>query len=256
MTDYNFQAKTRTADVKKIREEGFVPAIIYGKGFDNQVLQVDKVLFARLFKEAGGSNIVNLNIDEKNQEKVLIHDVQVDPVLNSIVHVDFYKVDMKKKIKTEIPLEYIGESVLVVEQEGSFITNKSEVSVECLPTDLVDHIDVDISGLTDFEQNLKVTDIKAPAGIEILDDSEEMIAMVQPPRSEEELEALEEEVVEDIDAIEVEDKGKEEEEGGEGAEGEEGDEKDGKAEEGNDKKEGKGEKREGAREEKKEKKDK
>ncbi len=255
MTDYNFQAKTRTSDLNKIREEGFVPAIIYGKDFDNKNLQVDKVMFARLHKEAGGSNIVDLNIDEKDQEKVLIQDVQVDPVTNDIVHVDFYKVDMKQKIKTDIPLEFTGESILVVEQEGSFITSKSEVSVECLPTDLVDHIKIEISGLIEFDQNIKVADIKAPSGIEILEDPEELVAMIQPPRSEEELDALEEEVVEDIEAIEVEEKGKDDEEGEEGedsAEGEEGEnkEKSGKSDE------AKGGKKEGAREEKKPKKDK
>jgi len=246
MTDIHFQTKTRTHDLNKIRKEGFVPAILYGKDFDNINLQVDKVLFARLFKEAGSSNIIDLSIDEKNQEKVLIQDVQVDPVTEEIVHIDFYKVNMKQKIKTEIPLEFVGESVLVVEQEGSFITNKSEVSVECLPTDLVNHIKIDISGLTNFEQNIKVVDIKSPNGIEILDDPEEVVAMVQPPRSEEELEALEEEVIEDVEAVEVEEKGKEDEEGEESVEGEDGDK-----EKRDDEK--KGEKKEGAKEEKKDK---
>lgn len=225
MTDYSFEAKERKEELSKIREEGYIPAVVYGKGFENKNLMVDKVLFARLYKEAGGSNIVNLTIDNKNTEKVLIHDVQIDPVTDDILHIDFYKINMKQKIKAGIPLEYTGESVLVVEQEGSFISNKNEVEVECFPTDLVDHIDVDISALTDFEQNLKVADIKAPSGIEILDDPEEVIALVQPPRSEEELEALDEEVVEDIESVEVEEKGKEDEEGAEGAEAEESKEK-------------------------------
>jgi len=251
MTDYSFQAKTRTEDLNKIREDGFIPAVIYGKDFDNKNLQVDTILFSRLYKEAGGSNIITLNIDDKDQEKVLIHDVQIDPVSDNIVHIDFYKVNMKQKIKTSIPLEFTGESILVVEQEGSFITNKSEVEVECLPTDLVDHIEIDISGLIDFDQNLKVSDIRTPSGVEILDDLEEMIAMVQPPRSEEELEALEEEVVEDVESVEVEDKGKEDEEGEEGEEPAGGE--DNKK---SDDEEVKNEKKEGAREEKKEKKDK
>ena len=122
----------------------------------------------------------------------------------------FRSVDMKEKIKTEIPLEFIGETILVVDQEGSLIVNKDALEVECLPSDLVDHIDVDISSLTDFDQNIKVSDIIVPTTIEILDEPEEVVALVQPPRSEEEMEALEEAVVEDVEAVEVE-QGKEEE---------------------------------------------
>lgn len=221
MTDFKFKAEKRDEKVKETRKAGLIPAILYGKNFDNVNLSLNKFDFAKLYKEAGSSNLIDLSFDDQNI-KTLIHDVQIDPIKENIVHVDFYKVDMKQKITTEVPLEFVGETVLVVEQEGSFIASKDSLEVECLPTDLVDHIDVDISHLTDFEQNIKVSDIKIPAGIEILNDPEEIVALVQPPRSEEELAELEKEVVEDVEAVEVEHKGEEAAEGAEKAEGEEG----------------------------------
>jgi large subunit ribosomal protein L25 len=220
MTDFKFATTERKDSAKAARSNGMIPAVIYGNDYKNQNLCLEEVGFARLYKEAGTSNLVDLKVAD-DDIKVLIHDVQHHPVSGKILHVDFYKVNMKEKIKTEIPLEFTGESTLVIDQEGSFIVNRDHVEVECLPSDLVDHINVDISGLTDFEQNIKVADLKIPEGLEILDDSEEVVALVQPPRSEEELEALDEAVVEDVEAVEVEEHGKEEEEGEEGAEGEE-----------------------------------
>lgn len=218
MTDFTFEADKVDSKAKDLRNQGKIPAIIYGKSFDNQKLAVDETKFNRLFKDAGSSNLVDLKVGG-DSEKVLIHDVQFHPLSGKILHVDFLKINMKEKITTEIPLEIVGETPLVIEQEGSLITNKDAVEVECLPNDLVDHIKVDISVLTDFDQNIKVSDIKVPSGIEILDDPEEVIVLVQPPRSDEELEALEEAVVEDVEAVEVEQKGEEAAEGEEGAEG-------------------------------------
>lgn len=220
MADFKVSAEKRNQPAKEIRMNKKIPAIIYGKNYKNVNLALDEVTFNRIYKEAGSSNLIDLIFDGESA-KVLVHDVQQHPVSEEILHVDFLKIDMKEKIKTEIPLEFVGETPLVIEQEGSLITNKDAVQVECLPNDLVDHIKVDISVLTEFEQNIKVSDIKAPQGVEILDDPEEVVALVQPPRSDEEIEALEEEVVENVEAVEVEEKGKEEEaaEGEEPAEG-------------------------------------
>ena len=212
MPDFKFEAKSRQGDATVTRNSGFIPAVLYGKDFKNINIALEKVSFGHLLKEAGSSNLIDLNIEDESY-KTLIHDIQLHPVSGEIVHIDFYKVDMKQKITTEIPLEFVGESILVIEQEGSFIANKDSIEVECLPTDLVDHIDVDISHLNNFEQNIKIADIKAPTGIEVLDDAEEVIALVQPPRSDEELAELEEEVKEDVEAVEVEHKGDETAEG-------------------------------------------
>ncbi|MFA7244079.1 MAG: 50S ribosomal protein L25 [Patescibacteria group bacterium] len=214
MTDFTFSAEKREENAKKIRNAGKIPAIIYGKGFDPINISVDETAFNRLFRDAGSSNLVDLGVGDQ-KIKVLIHEIQTNPVTEKIEHIDFYKVNLKEKIKTEIPLEIIGETDLVINQEGSMIMNKDAVEVECLPSDLVDHIDVDVSVLTDFEQNIKVGDLRVSDKIEILDDPEEVVVIVQPPRSEEELEALNEEVVENVEAVEVEGEKAEGEEAGE-----------------------------------------
>ncbi|MEK7447724.1 MAG: 50S ribosomal protein L25, partial [Patescibacteria group bacterium] len=100
------------------------------------------------------------------------------------------------KITASIPLNFTGDSKAVIDLSGSLITNKSEVEVECLPADLPHEIEVDISVLEDFEAVIHVKDIKVPEGVEIKDDLEETVALVEPPRSEEELAELEEPVEE------------------------------------------------------------
>jgi len=134
----------------------------------------------------------------------LVHEVQIDPVTMKAIHIDFYKVNMKEKIKTEIPIKKIGESSAVVDLEGILVTNRDEVEVECLPADLIPEIEVDLSALKTFDDVIKVSNLKVPATIEILDDPEEVVFLVQPPRSEEELAELEEKPEEDVEAVEVE----------------------------------------------------
>jgi len=211
MTEFKIEAKLREGKPNKARREGFVPAIIYGSNFENKKIALDKINFLRIFKEAGTSNLIDVAIDGEKELSTLVHEIQYDPIKNDILHVDFFKVNMKEKIHAEIPLEFIGDSPAVLNLEGSLITSKDSIEVECLPGDLVSEIQIDVSGLDDFEKNIKVTDIKVPTGLEIIDDPDEVVAYVQEPRSEEELEALETEVVEDVEAVEVEEKGADEE---------------------------------------------
>lgn len=209
MTDYKLEAKKRESKGNKTRSEGFVPGIIYGKGFDSTKVALERVSFLRLYKEAGSSNLIDVEVDGEKGIKTLIHEVQLDPITSAIIHVDFFKVNMKEKIHAEVPLKFVGDSPAVINLEGSLITSKDKIEVECLPSDLIPELEVDISSLDDFEKNIKISDLKVPAGVEILDDPEEMVVFVQEPRSEEELEELETEVVEDVSAIEVENKGEE-----------------------------------------------
>ncbi|MEI6498956.1 MAG: 50S ribosomal protein L25 [bacterium] len=206
MSDYKIEAQLRTEKINKVRAENLIPGVIYGKGFKNISLSMKKVEIDNLFRHAGTSNLVEVAVDGKKY-KTLIHDTEIEPIRNSIIHVDFYKVNMKEKITAEIPLKFINESPAVVNLDGSLITPVDSIEVECLPGDLISEIEVDLSSLENFEKDIRVSDIKLAEGITILSDPEEIIAFVQEPRSEEELEALDAEVVENIDAIEVENKG-------------------------------------------------
>ncbi|MFA5157840.1 MAG: 50S ribosomal protein L25 [Patescibacteria group bacterium] len=217
--EYDLSANTRGEQkAKHLRNDKKIPAVIYGNDYESRSIAVNALTFNKVFEEAGESALINLKIDDEPKLKVLVHDIQIDAVTGGIIHVDFYKVNMKEKIKTAIPIVEIGESSAVVDLEGALITNKDEVEVECLPADLIPEIEVDISVLKTFEDVIKVSDLKVSAGIEILDDPEEVVFLIQPPRSEEEMAELEEEVKEDVEAVEVE--GAKPAEGEEGAEGE------------------------------------
>ena len=190
--------------VKSLRNDGLIPVVLYGKDFKTQSLSVKKTDLEKVLSKAGTSTIVDLEIEGGDNHKILLHEPQRDAVYSRILHVDFYKVNMKVKIHTEIPLEFVGISAAVEDLEGNLITNKDALEVECLPDDLVNHIEVDISVLKTFEDIIKVEDLEIPAGIEVQDEKEEIIAQVTPPRSEEELEAMETETAADEEKEKIE----------------------------------------------------
>jgi len=207
---------------RHLRTQGLVPAVVYGREDKPFNITLDRKIFKRIYGEAGTSALIDLKVGDKSSFKVLAHDVQVHPVTGEPVHVDFYKVKMDEEITTEIPLEFFGESDAVKTMDGSLMTNRDNVEVECLPADLISEIKVDISVLKTFEDTITVADLDVPSSIKILTEPEEVIAFVEEPRSEEELEELEEsaadqekEAIEQIAG----------EEGTEGEDGEEGAEK-------------------------------
>lgn len=191
------KANSRDIYGKKLatsRKNGQVPAVVYGNQKDNQSVFVDGHDFSRAFLHAGHSTIVELKVEDGASENVLIHDIDSDPVTNEIRHIDFYRVNMNKAIRTEVPLHFVGEAPAVFQQEGSLFKNIEEVEVVTLPANLPPQIEVDISGLDDFSKTIHVSDLKVGEAVEILTDMEQLVCKVEPPRSEEELAALEEEV--------------------------------------------------------------
>ncbi len=205
--------------VKKLRKNGEIPAVIYGRGQKPQSLTLNSIEFSKIYGEAGSSSLIDLSISDKPAVKVLSHEPDLNPVTGASIHVDFYRVRMDEKIKTEIPLEFIGESEAVTQLDGSLVTNRDNVEVECLPADLIPNIEVDISTLKTFEDSICVKDLKVPTALEVITDAEEVVASVEEPRSEEELAELEESAAdEEKEALEK----MEEEAKAETVEGEEG----------------------------------
>jgi len=217
---YKLSVKERTLigkKVKNLRKDGLIPAVMYGHGTKPTSITIDRRTFDKIYDDAGTSALIELKIDDKAPVKVLSREPQIDPVYSTTLHVDFYKVRMDEKIKTEIPLEFIGESEAVETLDGSLVTNRDSVEVECLPNDLVSQIEVDLSVLKTFEDSITVADLKVPSGIEVMTEPEEVIAVVEEPRSEEELAELEETNAADEEAEAIEKMGEE----GEAAEGSE-----------------------------------
>lgn len=194
-------AQTREArgkQVKAVRAEGNVPAVLYGHGVDSQSLSVGQRNLTKVFGVAGSNKMVALSIDDGKPYNVMIHDVQTDSRNGQIIHADFYKVKMNEKIKAEIPLHIVGESTAVYKLEGSLMQSLSTVEVEALPANLPENIEVDISVLDDFDKAIHVSDLKIPGNVELLTEVSELIAKVEPPRSDEEMEELEAPVVDEL----------------------------------------------------------
>lgn len=215
MTNQEFHLKVETRGNEKaklLRTKGIIPLVLYGHGIKPASLSIKKNIFDKIYSQAGKSTIINLEISDGVEHKTIIHDIQVHPVSGDIIHADIYKVSMKEKIETEIPIVVIGESKAIVELGGSLITNKSTLNISALPSDLIHAIEVDISKIDSFDKQIHVKDLIIPKTIEILDDIEEVIAFVQEPRSEEELAQLDEKIESSIEEVEVEKRGKEDEE--------------------------------------------
>lgn len=162
-----------------------LPAVLYGKGRENVNLSLDLNDFVKIFEAAGESNLIELTVDGQEAVKVLVKEVQQELIKDRPRHVDFYQVNMKEKIKTEIPLHFIGESKAVRELGGIFLREIDGVEVECLPGDLVDHIDVDISSLNTFDDEIRLNDLKLPEGMRLLAETNEIIAQVAEPAKQE-----------------------------------------------------------------------
>lgn len=203
-TSYALTARRRQAvgkAVAALRLTKTVPGVLYGHGVKNENLEVSSLDLQKIFRQAGSSTLVDLMIDEAAPIKVLINAIQRHPLRQSIVHVDFYQVRMTEKLETDIELEIIGESPAVKEQGGILVRSLDKVKVECLPGDLASSITVDISSLKTFEDRIHVRDLPVPSGITIMDQPDEVVASVTPPRSDDELEALKGAVEIDVTAV-------------------------------------------------------
>lgn len=205
------QARTETDDARGIRQSNMIPAVVYGAGFENQHLKMDYQTFRRAFEKATYSTIVHLNVEGGKTVNVLVHDVSYHPVTDNILHVDFYKVDMNKKVTTHLAINFTGLSQAV--KEGAMLnTSKHELQISCLPGDLVHDIEVDISALDKVGDSIHVSDITVPEGIEILDALEDTIVSAAEPRVAEVEEPIEsEEGVVDEEGAEGEENAEEEE---------------------------------------------
>ena len=200
--------------INKIRKDGYVPAVVYGSGSDNKNIKVKDLDFQRIFAEAGESHLIDISIGGGDPIKVIVKDTQKDPVKDNIIHIDFYQVDMNKKITAEIPLNFIGGSKAVKEMGGTLVKNLDALEVKCLPGNLVDKIDIDLSALSDFHDTIRISDINLPQGMDPTIDANEMVAAVAEPAKEEVEEKKEEEQSEE-EKKEGEEEKKDEKDGGE-----------------------------------------
>ena len=156
--------------VKKLRQKGVIPATVYGKNVKSTSITVKAEDFAKIYKAAGETGLIDLTLDTAVLP-VLIHNIQVDPVGSELLHVEFHQVDLKEKVAARVPIVLIGQSPAVAQKLGVVLSVLDEVEVEALPADLPENIPVDISGLAEVNTELKISDLKMPTGVTLQTDS-------------------------------------------------------------------------------------
>lgn len=180
MKKYSLNATKRSdlgRKVKKLRVSGQIPAVVYGKKVKSVSITVPADAFAKTYGAAGETGLIELSVDDSIRP-VLVHHVQKDPVTWAILHIEFHQVDLKEKVHADVPLEITGDCPAVLEKRGVLLTILDEIEVEGLPTDLVEKIAVDVTGLSEVNQEVKIADLKIPAGLTVLSDKELTVVKV------------------------------------------------------------------------------
>lgn len=187
MSTTNLQAELRTAtghQVKSLRKEGRIPVTVYGKSVESASLSVNAEAFETTYETTGETGLIELVIG-KDHRPVMIHHVQKHPLTGDILHVEFHQVNLKEKVTAPVPVELVGESPAIKDNLGTLLTLLDEVEIEALPADLPDHVDVDISHLTEVNQEITVSAIKVPASLKIITEADVAIVRIAAPVKEE-----------------------------------------------------------------------
>jgi large subunit ribosomal protein L25 len=169
--------------VRFLRRGGLIPCNIYGHGMESQPVQVDVRKLAHVLSRAGGTDLISLKIKSADAPaKVLIREVQRNPMTGEPTHVDFYQVRMTEKLKAEVPLVFIGEAPAMKLKNVSLMHALTSLQIEALPDDLPHNIEVDISSLAVPEDAMHVKDLKISDKVTVLTDPEQMIIKVSEVR--------------------------------------------------------------------------
>src|SRR3989338_2791197 len=202
------EIRDKTDKLDRIRKAGRVPAVFYGKKEASTAISIPQIDFLKVWKAAGESSVITLETPKGIKES-LIQDVDLDPITGIHRHADFYVFEKGHKVEVELSLEFSGISPAVKDLGGMFVKVLYKLKVEAMPKDLPHGINVDISSLVNFGDQILAQDIVLPAGVKLREHPEEVVALVSAPREEKEEEAAE---PVDLSEIEVEKKGKEESE--------------------------------------------
>ncbi len=177
---------------RRVRREGNVPAILYGPDVENVPLALSKRDIFDILKTETGANTIFQVAFEKDKLEVMIKDYQQDVTTDELLHVDLFRISMEQEIRVSVPIVLTGDAV-GVKAEGGFVESATrEVEVECLPKDIPDNIEVDISALH-LNQSLKIEDLAPVEGVKVLSDPQAMIVLIQAPSVEEVAEEVPEE---------------------------------------------------------------
>jgi large subunit ribosomal protein L25 len=202
----SISAEKRTVvgkSAKQLRREGWIPAVIYGRG-DNYLIQVENLPLRRVLRTAGTTQLVDVDLDGR-KHTVLAKEVQAHATRGDLIHVDFYEVDMLEKLVVEAALLPVGKAVPVADGLGATPLMLHSVEIECLPDNLISEIEVDLSQIETPDDAILVGDLVVPAGVKVITDPELTVARFEYLREEEEEEEEEDllftTVADDVEVI-------------------------------------------------------
>src|SRR5436305_3255090 len=187
--DLKLTASKRTVNgrhVRRLRTEGVVPGVVYGHRSESEAVSLDAAEFRRVYAKAGRTHLVDLQLDGGRAEKILIKEVQTHPRFEGAQHVDLFRIDLKEKLQIEVPVTIVGEAPPVKRGDADLLINLHTIEVECLPSDIPEAIEVDVSGLAEIDDAVRVHDLHLPENVTVLTGGDEMIVKVQAHRVAEE----------------------------------------------------------------------
>ena len=167
--------------VKVLRRAGLTPANIFGHHVESLAIQVSTDELKHVLRTAGRNDIVYLRLDGQEARPTFVRAVQQNPVSDAILHVDFLQISLKEKVRLDVPLHLVGLAPAVDRLGGIMVHGLDHVTVDALPTDVPSFIEIDVSGLEEIGDALKVSDLPIPVGVTVLTDIEQVVAKVAPP---------------------------------------------------------------------------
>ena len=182
------RAASGSAAARRLRREGWLPAVINNEKGESVGVKLNRHGFEMLMRHHASENLIaDVEVEGASPKRVLLREVQHDPVTDTVIHVDFVEISMTRKMKVNIPIELVGAAAGV--HEGGILDHHLRfVEIECLPSDLVESLPVDVTALK-IGDALRVSDIKLPAGLTVLTPGDMSVASVALPREEEEVPA-------------------------------------------------------------------
>ncbi len=193
--DFSLEAAPRQLTGRKVgglRRQGRLPGVVYGHKVASVPVDVADKEFSRLFQHAGRSHLLQLRVvGERSPRPVLVKELQLNPRNSRAIHVDFFQVNLKEKLTVQVPVVLVGEAPATKFNVGELLHLVHQLEVSCLPDAIPGEISLDISGLAEIDDAVRLSAVQLPDGVELAAtlDPEEVIAKIAAPRVQEEEEA-------------------------------------------------------------------
>src|SRR6202165_3079990 len=163
---------------RRLHRQGKLAAVVYGHSTKPTALVLDRLEFQKVFLKSGRTPLVALLVDSDRSEKVLVREIQTHPRRLGPTHVDFYAVSLEEKITVEVPVHLTGESAAVKRGDADILQPIHALRVECLPTDIPEAFEVDLTPLEEIESEVRVSDINVPKGVTVLIAQDELVVKI------------------------------------------------------------------------------